>query len=71
MFLFIFIANYICSIAAMETICSKTYFSLSYKLFKIEVPKITLKWDWTKCFQQDNPLVIKSQISLMCINSDN
>ena len=55
----------------METICSKTYFSLSYKLFKIEVPKITLKWDWTKFFQQDNPLVIKSQISLMCINSDN
>ena len=27
--------------AAMEIICSKTYFSLLYELFKIEVPPVT------------------------------
>ena len=27
----------------MEMICLKTYFSLLYELFKIEVPKITPK----------------------------
>ena len=43
MFSFIFIAKYIYSIAAMEIICSKTYFSLLYELFKVEVPKITQK----------------------------
>ena len=67
MFLFIFIAKYIFSIAAMEIICSKTYFSLLYELFKIEAPKIAQKWDWTKCFQYNSPLVIKSQIDLMYI----
>ena len=46
----------------METICSKTYFSLLYESFKIEVPKITQKRDWTKCFPYNSPLVIKSQI---------
>ena len=30
----------------MEIICSKTYFNLLYELFKMEVPKITQKWDW-------------------------
>ena len=50
MFLFIFIAKYIFSIAATEIIISKIYFSLLYGLFNIEVPKITQKWDWTKCF---------------------
>ena len=43
MFLFIFIAKYILSIAPMEIICSKTYYSLLYQLFKIEVPKLTQK----------------------------
>ena len=41
---------YIFSIAAMEVICSKTYFSLLHEIFKAEVPKITQKLDWTKCF---------------------
>ena len=50
MLLFIFIAKHIVPIAAMEIICSKTYFSLLYEQFKIEVPKITQKWDWTKYF---------------------
>ena len=36
--------------AAMEVICSKTYFSLLHEIFKAEVPKITQKLDWTKCF---------------------
>ena len=67
MFSFIFIAKYIYSIAAMEIICSKTYFSLLYELFKVEVPKITQKWEWTKCFPFNSPLVIKSQIQLTCI----
>ena len=48
MFLFIFIAKYIFYIAAMEIVCSKTYFSLLHELSKMEVPKITQKWDWTK-----------------------
>ena len=48
MFLFIFIEKCIFSIAAMEIICSKTYFSLLYELFKIEVPKITQEWEWAK-----------------------
>ena len=43
MFLFISIAKYIVSIAAMEIICFKTYFSLLYELFKKEVPKVTRK----------------------------
>ena len=67
MFLFIFIAKYIFSIAAMEIPCSKTHFSLSYELFKIEVPKITQIWNWTKCFPYNSPLVIKFQIQLICI----
>ena len=46
----------------MEIICSKTYCSLLYELFRIEVSEITQKWDWTKCFLYNNPLVIKSQI---------
>ena len=62
MFLFIFIAKYIFFIATMETICSKTYFSLLYESFKIEVPKMTQKRDWTKCFPYNSPLVMKSQI---------
>ena len=62
MLLFIFIGNYIFSIAAMEIICSKTYFTLLYELFKTEVPKITPKWDWTRYFPYNNPLVVKSQI---------
>ena len=61
MFLFIFIAKYIFSIATMEIIFSKTYCSLLYELFKLEVPKITQKWDWTKCFPDNSSLVIKSQ----------
>ena len=44
----------------MEIICSKTYLSLLYELFKIEVPKITQKWGGTKCFPYNSPLVIKS-----------
>ena len=51
----------------MEMICSKTYFSLLYELFKTEVPKITQKWDWTQCFPYISPLVMKSQILLICI----
>ena len=51
MFLFIFVAKYIFSTAAMKIICSKTHFSLLYELFKIEVPKITQKLGWTKCFR--------------------
>ena len=43
MFLFIFIGKYIFFIAAMEIICSKTYFSLLHELFQIEIPKITQK----------------------------
>ena len=39
MFLFIFIANYIYSIAAMEIIFPKIYFSILYELFEIEVSK--------------------------------
>ena len=31
------------------------------------VSKIAQKWDWTKCFQYNSPLVIKSQIDLMYI----
>ena len=62
MFLFIFIAKYIFSIIAVEIICSKTYFSLLYELFKIEAPKITQKWDWTKCFPYNSPFNIKYQI---------
>ena len=46
----------------MEIICSKTYFSLLYELFKIEDPESTAKWDWTKRFPYNSPLVIKSQI---------
>ena len=46
----------------MEIICSKTYFSQSYKLFKIKVTKITQQWDRTKYFLYNNPLVMKSQI---------
>ena len=51
MFLFIFVAKYIFSTAAMKIICSKTHFSLLYELFKIEVPKITQKLGWAKCFR--------------------
>ena len=51
----------------MEIICSKTYFSLLYELFKIEDPESTAKWDWTKRFLYNSPLVIKSQIYLICI----
>ena len=51
----------------MEIICSKTHLSLLHELFKIEVPKITQKWDWTKRFPCHSPLVIKSQIQLICI----
>ena len=39
-YLFIVIAKYIFSIAAMEIIFSRTYFSLLYELFKIEVQKL-------------------------------
>ena len=49
-YLFTVIAKYIFSIAAMKIIFSRTYFSLLYELFKIEVPKINEKWDWIKCF---------------------
>ena len=37
-------------IATMEIICLKTYLSLLYELFKIEVLQITQKWDCTKLF---------------------
>ena len=57
-----FIVKYIYSIAAMEIIYSKTYFSLLYELFKIKVPKIIQKWDWNKYFLYNSLLVIKSQI---------
>ena len=57
---FIFIAKYRFYIAAMEITCSKTYLSLLYELFKIEVPKITQKWGGTKYFPYNSPLVIKS-----------
>ena len=33
-----------------------------YELFKIEVPKITPKWDWTNCFLNNITLVMESQI---------
>ena len=46
----------------MEIVCSKTYFSLLYELFKMEVLKITEKWDWTNSFSCHSSLVIKSQI---------
>ena len=46
----------------MEITCSKTYFSLLHELCKIEVPKITQKWEWTKCFLYNSPLVKNSQI---------
>ena len=46
----------------MEIVCSKTYFSLLYELFKMEVLKIAEKWDWTNCFSCHSSLVIKSQI---------
>ena len=62
MFLFHFIARYRFLIVAVEIICSKTWFSLLYELFKIEISKITQKWDWTKSFPYDSLLVIKSQI---------
>ena len=58
----VFIAKYVFSIAAMEIISSKKYFTLLYELFKIEVPKITQKWDWTKYFPYNSSLLIKSQI---------
>ena len=48
--------------AAIEIICSKTYFSLLYELFKVEVPKATQKLDCIKCFSYNSPLVINSQI---------
>ena len=71
MFLFIFISKYILSIAATEIICWKTYFNLLlYELFKIEVPKITQKWYWTKYFSCDNSsnfFAKKSQIELISI----
>ena len=62
MLLFIFIAKYTFSIVAREIVFSKTYFSLLQELFKIDVPKITPKWDCTKCFQYNSPLVTKLQI---------
>ena len=62
MFLFIFLAKYIFSVATTEKICSKTYFSILYELFKIKVPKLTKKWDCTKYFPYNSRLVIKSQI---------
>ena len=46
----------------MEIICSKAYFSLSYELFKF--PKITQKWDWTKCFPYNSPLVKNIKFNL-------
>ena len=46
----------------MEIICSKSYFSVLYELFKIEVLKVTQELDWTKCFPHNSPLVIKSLI---------
>ena len=54
--------KYIFSIAAIEIVWRKTYFSLLHELFKMEVPKITQKWDWTKFFPYNSPLVIKPQI---------
>ena len=62
MFLLVFIAKYIFFIATMEIICSKTYLSLLYELLKIEVPRVSQKWDWGKCFLYNSSLVIKSQI---------
>ena len=62
MFLFIFIVKFIFSIAVIEIICSKTYFSLLCKLFETEVPKITQKLVSGKCFPYNSPIVIKSQI---------
>ena len=51
----------------MKIIYSKTYFSPLYELFKIEIRKITQKLYWTKCFLYNSPLVIKSQIYLICV----
>ena len=34
----------------MVIICSKTYFSLLYELFKIEVPEITQKMELEQMF---------------------
>ena len=39
----------------------KTYLRLFYELFKTEVPKITQKRNWTKCFPINSPLAIKSK----------
>ena len=61
-----FFAKYIFSLAAMEIICSKTSFNVLYELFKIKVPKLTQKWDSTKCFPYNSQLVIRSQIQLIC-----
>ena len=46
----------------MEIICSKTYFSLLYELFKIEIPEIIQKGNWNKCLLYNTSLVRKSQI---------
>ena len=44
----------------MEIICSKSYLSLLYELFKIDVPKITEKWYWANCFPYNSLIVINS-----------
>ena len=58
----VFIAKYVFSIAALEIISSKKYFSLLYELFETVVPKIIQKWDWTKYFPYNSSILIKSQI---------
>ena len=62
MLLFIFFAKYIFSIAAMATINSKTYFNLLHKQKFYEWIKKLEKWNWTKFFPYNSPLVINSQI---------
>ena len=49
----------------MEIICSKTYFSLLYELFKFEVPKITQKWDWNVCGTYNTNSTIKFKTSML------
>ena len=56
MLLFIFIAKYIFCFAAVKKNYSEPYFSLFHELFN-DYKKITYKWDWTKCFSYNSPLV--------------
>ena len=67
MFSFIFIAKHIYSIAAMEIIFQKHISACCMNYLKQKFQKLPKKWEWTKCFPFNSPLVIKSQIQLTCI----